>query len=40
MVAPSSKFYDKIWIDFGLNTGKRFYWEVSFQSQQKEHKLF
>ena len=34
MVAPSSKFYGKIWVGFCLNTEKRFFLEVSFQSQQ------
>ena len=35
MVAPFSKFYGKIWVSFYLNTGKRFFLEVSFLSQQK-----
>ena len=30
MVAPSSKFYGKIWVGFCLNTGKHFFLEVSF----------
>ena len=29
MVAPFSKFYGKIWVDFCLNTGKRFFLEVT-----------
>ena len=40
MVAPSSKFYDKIWVGFCLNTGKGFFWEISFYSQQKEDRAF
>ena len=40
MVTSSSKFYGKIWVGFCLNTGKRFFLEVSFQSQQKEHRFF
>ena len=35
-----SKFYSKIWVSFCLNTGKRFFLEVSFSSQQKEHRFF
>ena len=38
MVAPFSKFYGKIWVSFCLNTGKRFFIEVSFSSQQKEQR--
>ena len=30
MVAPSSRFYGKIWVGFCLNIGKRFLLEVSF----------
>ena len=30
MVAPLSKFYGKIWVGFCLDTGKRFFLEVSF----------
>ena len=37
MVAPFSKFYGKVWIGFYLNTEERFFLEVSFKSQQKEH---
>ena len=40
MVAPSSKFYDKIWVGVCLNTGKGFFSEISFYSQQKEHRAF
>ena len=32
--------YDKIWIRFCLNTGKRFFFEVSLSSQQKKHSFF
>ena len=35
-----SKVYGKIWVRFCLNPGKRFFLEVSFQSQQKEHRFF
>ena len=37
---PFSNFYGKIWVGFCLNTGKRFVLEVSFYSQQKEHRFF
>ena len=30
MVAPSSKFYDKVWVGFCLNTEERFLLEVLF----------
>ena len=30
MVVPFSKFYGKIWVGLSLNTGKRFFLEVSF----------
>ena len=30
--------YGKIWFSFCLNTGKHFFLEVSFSSQQKEHR--
>ena len=40
MVVPFSKFYCKIWVSFCLNTGKRFFLEFSFSSQQKEHMFF
>ena len=30
-----ANFYGKIWLRFCLNTGKRFVFEVSFQSQEK-----
>ena len=40
MVGSSSKFWGKIWVGFCLNTGKRFLLEVSFWSQQKEHRFF
>ena len=29
LVATSSKFYGKIWVGFCLNTGKRFFLEIS-----------
>ena len=32
--------YGKIWVSFCLNTGKRFFLEVLFSSQQKEHMFF
>ena len=32
--------YGKIWVSFCLNTGKHFLIEVSFSSQQKEHRFF
>ena len=32
MVAPFSKFSGKIWVGFCLNTGKRFFLEISFWS--------
>ena len=32
--------YGKIWVSFCLNTGKRFFLEVSFSSQQKKHRFF
>ena len=35
-----SKFYGKIWVGPCLNTGKRFFLEVSFSNQQKEHRIF
>ena len=38
MVAPSSKFYSKIWVGFCLNTAKLFL-EVSSKSKQKEQAL-
>ena len=40
MVAPFGKFYGKTWVSFCLNTGKRFFLEVLFSSQQKEHILW
>ena len=36
MIAPFSKFYSKIWVGFCLNTGKHFFLEISFSSQQNE----
>ena len=30
IVAPFSRFYGKIWVGFCLNTGRRFFLEVSF----------
>ena len=38
MVPHFSRFYGKIWVSFCLNTGKHFFLEVSFSSQQKEHR--
>ena len=38
-VAFSNKFYDKIWISFCLNSGKHFFADVSFESQQKKWKF-
>ena len=35
MVAPFSKFYGKVLVGFGLNTGKRFLLEVSFKANRK-----
>ena len=35
MPAPFSKFSGKICVSFCLNTGKRFFLEVLFSSQQK-----
>ena len=35
MVAPSSKFYGKIWVGFFQNTGKRFFLEVYFKTNRK-----
>ena len=40
MVASFSKFYGKIWVSFCVNTEKRFFLEVLFWSQQKEHRFF
>ena len=40
MAPPFNKFYDKIWVSFCLNTERRFFFEVSFSSQQKEHRFF
>ena len=40
MVAAYSKIYGKIWVGFCRNTGKRLFLEVSFSSQQKEHRFF
>ena len=34
------KFHSKIWVGFCLNTGKCFFLEVSFSTQQKEHRFF
>ena len=35
MVAPSSKFYGKIWVGFRLNNGKRFFLEFHFKANRK-----
>ena len=40
MVAPCSKFYGKTCHGFCLNTGKRFFLEVSFWRQQKKQQKF
>ena len=40
IVAPFSKFYGRIWVGFCLNTEKGCFLEVSFSSQQKEHRFF
>ena len=40
MVAPSTKFYCKFWVGFCVNTGKRFFLEILFWSQQKELSFF
>ena len=39
MVTPFSKFYGKIWVSFCVNIGKPFFLEVSFSTQQKEHRF-
>ena len=39
MVAASIKFDSKISIGFCRSAGKRFFLEVSCQSQQKEHRV-
>ena len=40
MVVTFTNFYDKIWVGFCPNTGKRFVLMVSFLSQEKEHGFF
>ena len=40
MVASFNNFYDKIWVGFCFNIGKRFFLEFPFWSQQKEHRFF
>ena len=40
MATSLGKFYGKIWVSVCLNTEKRFFLEVSFSSQQKEHGFF
>ena len=35
MVAPFSTFYGKIWVGFCLNTGKHFFFEISFRANRK-----
>ena len=40
MIALFSKFHCEIWAGICLNTGKHFFLEVWFQSQQKEHSSF
>ena len=40
MVATFSKFYSKIWVSFGLNTGEWFLLEVAVSDQLKEHRFF
>ena len=36
MVAPFSKFYGKIYVSFCLNTGKRFFLQVSFSAERAQ----
>ena len=40
MVTSFSNFYGNTWVGFCLNIRKCFFWEFSFQSQQKEHRFF
>ena len=40
MVATFSKFYSKIWVSFGLNTGEWFLLEVAVSDQLKEQRFF
>ena len=36
----SASLQPKFLVSFCLNTGRLFFWEVSFSSQQKEHRFF
>ena len=40
MVAPFSKFYNKIWVGFCLNTGKHFFVELSLKANAKSIGMF
>ena len=40
MVAPFSKFYNKIWVGFCLNTGKRFFVELSLKANTESIGMF
>ena len=40
IVAPFSKFYGKTSVGFCPNTGKRFFWEISFWGQQKKCRCY
>ena len=40
IVAPFSKFYSKTSVGFCPNTGKRFFWEISFWGQQKKWRCY
>ena len=40
MVAPFSKFYNKIWVGFCLNTGKRFFVELSLKANERASACF
>ena len=40
IVAPFSKFYGKTSVGFCPNTGKRFFWEISFWGQQKKRRCY
>ena len=40
MVAPFSKFYNKIWVGFCLNTEKRFFVELSLKANTKSIGMF
>ena len=40
IVVPFSKFYGKTSVGFCPNTGKRFFWEISFWGQQKKCRCY